>query len=68
MAEIDVDSLRDHMEDYVGTAMMSGFPAALLDLVEIDSMNGEELCEKAEEMGIDLESFIVDDQFCEEAP
>lgn len=61
MALIDVDALRDHMEDYTGTAMMSGFPAALLDLADIDSMSGEELCEKAEQMGIDLEDFVVND-------
>lgn len=62
MALIDVDALRDHMEDYAGTAMMNGFPAALLDLADIDSMSGEELCEKAEEIGVDLEDFVVDDE------
>lgn len=57
MATIDVDALRSHMEDYYGTAMMSGFPAALLDLADIDSMDGEELCRYAEEQGIDLRQF-----------
>lgn len=62
MALIDVDNLREHMEDYVGTAMMNGFPAALLDLADIDSMDGEELCEKAEQMGVDLNDFVVDEE------
>lgn len=61
MTLIDVESLREHMEDYTGTAMMNGFPAALLDLADIDSISGEELCEKAEQMGVDLNDFVVDE-------
>lgn len=61
MTLIDVESLREHMEDYIGTAMMNGFPAALLDLADIDSISGEELCEKAEQMGVDLNDFVVDE-------
>ena len=60
MATINVDELREYMRDYYGTAMFSGFPVALLDLSDIDSMDGQELCEKAEAMGIDLRRFVVD--------
>ena len=59
MATIDVDALRAYLKDYFGTAMFNGFPAALLDLSDIDSMDGTELCKKAEELGIDLTKFIV---------
>lgn len=59
MATIDVDALREYMEDYCGTAMFNGFPAALLDLADIDSMDGHQLCQKAEELGIDLERFTL---------
>lgn len=59
MTKIDVDELRDYMRDYCGTAMFSGFPAALLDIAEIDRMNGQELCKKAESMGVDLRKFEV---------
>ena len=59
MATIDVDKLRDYMEDYCGTAMFSRFPTALLDLSDIEKMTGYELCEKAESMGIDLRKFEV---------
>lgn len=45
------------MEDESGTAMISGFPAAMLDLVDNDSMNGEELCRYAEDWGVDLRKF-----------
>lgn len=56
---IDVDALRDYLMDYCGSAMFSGFGAAVLDLAEIEDMDGYELCEKAEELGIDLRRFAV---------
>lgn len=59
MATIDVDRLRAYLEDYCGTAMFGGFPAALLDLAEVESMDGYELCQKAESMGVDLRQFEV---------
>ena len=61
MALIDVDALRDYMMDSCGTAMFSGFPAAFLDVADIESMSGEELCRKAESMGIDLRHFVVEE-------
>lgn len=60
MAEIDADELRDYLEDYCGTAASSGFPAALLDVADVEGMDGYELCEKAEDLGIDLERFRID--------
>jgi len=60
MATIDVDELRDYLEDYCGTAMFNGFSPALLDLADIERISDEVLCEKAEEMGIDLRRFEVD--------
>lgn len=59
MATIDVDKLRDHLTDYTGTAAFNGFPAALLDTMDIEDMDGFELCQKAEDMGIDLHDFEV---------
>ena len=59
MATIDIDKLREYLIEYCGTAMMSGFPAALLDLADIERMDGYELCRKAEQMGIDLRRFEV---------
>ena len=60
MAEIDVEELRDHLRDVCGSAMMGGLPSALLDLAEIEEADGCELCEKAEELGVDLRDFRVD--------
>jgi hypothetical protein len=59
MATIDVDELRDYLNDYCGTAMMSGFGPAVLDLADIERMDGQDLCRKAEEMGVDLTRFVV---------
>ena len=60
MATIDVDKLRDHLEDYCGTAAFSGFPAALLDLADVHNASGVELCRTAERLGIDLTEFEID--------
>ena len=62
MATIDVDALRDYLIDYCGAAMMSGFPAALLDVVDIERMDGLSLCREAERLGIDLTRFQVPDE------
>lgn len=59
MALIDVDALRAYLLDYCGTAMFSGFPAAVLDVVDIERASGEELCRIAERLGIDLRKFQV---------
>ena len=59
MATIDVDALHSYLKDRVGTAMFNGFPAAIIDLADIDSMSGEELCRYAEDQGIDLRKFEV---------
>lgn len=57
MTEIMVDRLRDYMLDYCGSAMMSGFPAAVLDIVDVERASDEELCRLAEKLGIDLSRF-----------
>lgn len=59
MALIDIDALRDCLLDCCGTAMFSGFPAALLDVADIERMSAEELCRKAEELGVDLRRFVI---------
>ena len=59
MALIDIDALRAYLLDYCGTAVFSGIPAALLDVADIERMDGEQLCRKAEELGIDLRRFVV---------
>ena len=59
--KIDVDELRCDLLDEAGTAMVSGFPAAVLDVSDIEDMSPEELLERAEREGVDIERYEVDD-------
>ena len=61
MGAIDVDALRACLLDYCGTAAFNGFPAALLDVADISSADGEELRQRAEQFGVDLRRFAVED-------
>ena len=59
MATIDVEKLRDYMKDHCGTAAFNGFPAAILDVADVERMNARKLCEKAESIGVDLRRFEI---------
>ena len=59
IVDIDVDALRAYLLDCCGTAMFSGFPAAVLDVVDIERASGEELCQIADRLGVDLREFVV---------
>lgn len=61
MALIDIDKLRECMLDYVGTAAFGEFPAAIIDAIDIQNMDPKTLCKKAENLGIDLNKFKIDD-------
>ena len=62
MALIDAKALREYMQDYYGTAAFNGFPFAMGDMIALDQLSNEELCKKAEEMGIDLSKFVIDER------
>ncbi len=47
---VDIDALRDYLMNHTSTAAFSGFPAAILNVADIQSMSPRELCEKAEDM------------------
>ena len=59
MALIDVDALRAYLLDYCGTASFNGFPAAIMDVWDIEQASGEQLCREAERLGIDLRRFVA---------
>lgn len=61
--EIDIDALRDDLEDYYGTAMFSGFPMAVMDLNEISRMSEEELIALARKNRMDLRKYMVETDF-----
>lgn len=56
---VDIDALRDYLLDYCGSAIFSGFPAAVLDVIDIEQVDSYELCQIAERLGIDLRKFEV---------
>ena len=60
MMLVDVDELRAYLVDYCGAAMFSGFPGAIVDLSDIESASGTELCRIAERLGVDPERFVIE--------
>lgn len=59
--DINVDQLRESMIDRAGSAAGVGFPAAMLDVVDIEDESPQELLARAEREGLDLRDFAVDD-------
>ena len=57
MDEVDEEALRERLIDECGTAMFGGFPAALLDVADIESASSDELLEMAERLGVDPEEY-----------
>ena len=57
MDEFDEEALRQRLMDECGTAMFGGFPAALLDVADIESASSDELLEMAERLGVDPEEY-----------
>ena len=53
---IDVDSLRQDLRDYFGTAAM-GNPMAYVDLLKIESANYDEVINIAIKNGFDLSDY-----------
>lgn len=59
--EVDVDQLRESLLDRAGSAAGAGFPAAMLDVMDIEDELPQELLSRAEREGLDLHDFAVDD-------
>lgn len=59
--DVDVDQLRESLLDRVGSAAGAGFPAAMLDVMDIEDESPQELLSRAEREGLDLHDFAVDD-------
>lgn len=58
---VDVDQLRDGFLDRAGSAAGVGFPAAMLDVMDIEDESPQELLARAEREGLDLCDYAVDD-------
>lgn len=59
---VDVDQLREGLLDRVGSAAGVGFPAAMLDVMDIEDDSPQELLARAGREGLDLRDFTVDDE------
>lgn len=59
---VDVDQLREGLLDRVGSATGVGFPAAMLDMMDIEDESPQELLARAEREGFDLRVFAVADE------
>lgn len=61
--EVDVDQLRESLIDHAGSAAGVGFPAAMLDVVDIEGESPQELLARAERESLDLRDFVVEDDY-----
>lgn len=59
---VDVDQLREGLLDRAGSAAGVGFPAAMLDMMDIEDESPQELLARAKREGLDLRDFVVDDE------
>ena len=59
--DVDVDQLRESLLDRAGSAAGAGFPAAMLDVMDIEDESPQGLLARAEREGLDLRDFAVDD-------
>lgn len=59
--EVDVDQLRESLLDRAGSAAGVGFPAAMLDVADIEDESPQELLARAEREGLDLRAFATGD-------
>ena len=51
MIEIDINKLKQDLKDYYGAALMQSF--------DIDNLSDEEIINKAIEIGLNIENYIV---------
>ena len=53
----NVDAIRDVLEDYYGTAMITASPFAMVDLIDLSNKSDYEILCMAINMGINIEVF-----------
>ena len=55
--EINTKRLRADLKDYYGTAMLGGFPMAVMEMDVVDRASDEELVKLAEKVGLDSRKY-----------
>lgn len=54
---MDYIKLRKDLIDYYGSAMIGGFPIAMMNLTKVEKVSDDELVEIAVEVGFDLNKY-----------
>ena len=57
---IDIDSLRNDLKNYFGTAMINVNMFAMIDLINVDKLNDKELINLAVKNGFNLNNYVID--------
>ena len=55
--DIDISKLRSDLEDYYGSAMFCSFPAAVVELTQVENASPQELVELSRRAGFDLNDY-----------
>ena len=55
--DINVDALRRDLEEFYGSAAFGGFPAALVDLAQVENASPQQLVELSRRAGLDLTDY-----------
>lgn len=53
----DYKKLRKDLIDYFGTAAFSGFPAAMMDVYDVEKASNEKLLEYAKQAGFNMSKY-----------
>ena len=57
--EINYEQLRKDLIDYYGTAMINGFPVAMIEVINIENALPEHLVQIAIQSGYDLNDYLI---------
>lgn len=60
---MDYNKLRRDLMDYYGTAMHSGSPMVMMELMDVESATNSELLKLAKEAGFDLDDYREDENW-----
>lgn len=56
--DFDYDWLRSDLMDYYGTAMVGGFPMAVIELGQVERASESELVQIAQKLGYNLNKYF----------
>ena len=56
--DFDYDRLRSDLMDYYGTAMVGGFPMAVIELGQVERASESELVQIAQKLGYNLNKYF----------